>query len=54
MVSVPGTAKDERLRQQVFDNTVLARWLARCSGACTAVWNQTIGLKRGPVAALKP
>jgi TRAP-type C4-dicarboxylate transport system substrate-binding protein len=54
MVSVPGTAKDERLRQQVFDNTVLARWLARCNGACTAVWNQTIGLKRGPVAALKP
>jgi TRAP-type C4-dicarboxylate transport system substrate-binding protein len=54
MLSVPTTAKDERLRQQVFNHTVLTRWLARCNGACAAVWSRTIGRSHNPSAALKP
>jgi len=54
MQSVPTTSDDERLRQQVFNNTVLTRWLARCNGTCTAVWSQTIGRNRSAAAALKP
>ncbi len=43
MVSIQTDAKDEQLRQQIFDATVLPRWLARCGAGCDALWRQTIG-----------
>lgn len=54
MIQVMATAKDERLRQQVFTNTVLPRWLAGCGAACVNVWDQTIGARLKPTAPAKP
>lgn len=54
MVQVVTTANDERLRQQVFTDTVLPRWLAGCGAACVNVWDQTIGAKLKPTAPAKP
>jgi TRAP-type C4-dicarboxylate transport system substrate-binding protein len=54
MVEVAISADDERLRQQVFNGTVLPRWLARCGASCASIWRQTIGAQATPVAPLKP
>lgn len=54
LLQVPATASDERLRQQVFDATVLPRWLARCGTACTDIWRQTIGAHLTPAVPQKP
>jgi TRAP-type C4-dicarboxylate transport system substrate-binding protein len=43
MTQVTTTANDERMRKQVFQSQVLARWLQRCAGRCETLWNQTIG-----------
>ncbi|MDD2881461.1 MAG: TRAP transporter substrate-binding protein [Rhodoferax sp.] len=54
LLQVPATAKDERLRQQVFDAVVLPRWLARCGTACTDIWRQTIGAHLTTAVPQKP
>ena len=50
MVEVPVSAQDERQRQELFQSTVLAKWLQRCGPRCNNVWNQTIGPVRGVMA----
>ncbi len=52
MVEVGVSAQDQRRRQDIFASTVLPRWLQRCNGRCTEVWNQTIGPARGLMAPL--
>lgn len=54
MVQVLTSANDERLRQKVFIDKVMPRWLARCGTACVSVWDQTIGAKLKPTSPLKP
>ena len=54
MVEVPRSAQDEQRRQHIFKDTVLPRWLARCSVRCAEVWNQTIGPARGILAPTVP
>lgn len=41
MTSVALSPADEQLRQTLFTQTVLPRWLARCGTACDAVWAHT-------------
>lgn len=47
MVVVPVSEQDERRRQEIFQQTVLPRWLQRCGARCADIWNQTIGAARG-------
>ena len=47
MVGIALSASDDRRRQEIFNTTVLPRWIARCSVRCAEVWNQTIGPARG-------
>ena len=54
MIQVPTTTNDERLRQQVFNGTVLPRWLERCGANCASVWNHTIGANQNPSMLRKP
>ena len=54
MVAVPLTARDEQRRLDIFNFTVLPRWIARCNVRCADVWNQTIGPARGIPAPSMP
>ncbi|TXT40198.1 MAG: putative transport protein [Comamonadaceae bacterium] len=54
MVTVPTSTEDEHLRKRVFSSVVLPRWLARCNGSCTDIWNKTIGAKPDSGVAPKP
>jgi TRAP-type C4-dicarboxylate transport system substrate-binding protein len=54
MKLVPVSRADEARRQEIFVNSVLARWLQRCHAHCAEVWNQTIGPARGIVAPANP
>ncbi len=54
MVRVQTTAADERLRQKVFTDAVLPRWLARCGAPCAGVWTDTIGPNLAPAGLPKP
>jgi TRAP-type C4-dicarboxylate transport system substrate-binding protein len=47
MVVVPASAADERLRQRIFSETVLPRWLARCGAECAAFWNDHLAPAAG-------
>lgn len=47
MVAVPASAADERLRQRIFSETVLPRWLARCGAGCAAFWNDHLAPAAG-------
>ena len=51
MVVVPVSPQDERSRQEIFQSTVLPRWVQRCGARCAQLWNQTIGPPRGLMAA---
>ncbi len=48
MRQVLTSADDERLRQKMFNSTVLPRWLERCGANCASVWNHTIGANQNP------
>lgn len=50
MVEVARSADDERRRKEIFADTVLPRWLQRCSQRCKDIWDQTIGPAHGIVA----
>jgi len=47
MALVPLSSQDEQQRRTILTNTVLPRWLQRCSMDCAALWNRTIGAARG-------
>lgn len=51
MVVVPVSPQDERRRHEILTTVVLPRWVQRCGGRCTDVWNRTIGPVRGLMAA---
>ena len=51
MVEVARSAEDERRRKEIFAETVLPRWLLRCSQRCKEIWDHTIGPAHGIVAA---
>ena len=40
MVIVPANDADKRLQRQVFQNTVLPRWLLRCGPQCNELWTR--------------
>lgn len=50
MVVLPFSNTDERLRREIFTNTVLPRWLQRCGPHCADIWNQTVGSAQGILA----
>jgi TRAP-type C4-dicarboxylate transport system substrate-binding protein len=50
MALVPESDADERLRRQIFANTVLPRWLQRCGPQCAAIWNRTLARSAGIAA----
>lgn len=54
MRQVPTSAEDERLRQKMFNDSVLPRWLGRCGANCASVWNHTIGANQNPSTLHKP
>lgn len=54
MVQVATSAQDERLRQQIFNDTVLPQWLARCGTSCADLWRKTIGAQRIPPVRQQP
>jgi TRAP-type C4-dicarboxylate transport system substrate-binding protein len=54
MTQVLLSPQDDQLRQEIFSNTVLPRWLARCGPVCRDVWNQTIGPVSGIAAKAAP
>ena len=43
MTEVRETPADARRRREIFESTVLTRWLQRCGPACADTWNQTLG-----------
>jgi TRAP-type C4-dicarboxylate transport system substrate-binding protein len=47
MMEIKPSADDERRRKEVFAAKVLPRWVQRCGTACTAMWNQTLGVSAG-------
>ena len=47
MTAVPATAADERLRQRIFSETVLPRWLSRCGEGCATFWNDHLAPAAG-------
>src|SRR5574343_266800 len=47
MTEVRETPADARRRREIFESTVLTRWLQRCGPACADTWNQTLGPASG-------
>ena len=54
MQVVQPSAEDEVRRKEIFQSTVLPRWLRRCGLQCADLWNQTIGAARGLVVPKVP
>lgn len=54
MTAVPTSPQEEARRKALFAATVLPRWLQRCNGRCTDIWNQTIGVSSGVRASAAP
>lgn len=54
MTQVASSAQDETKRKALFAATVLQRWLQRCNGRCTDIWNQTIAVSSGVRAGTVP
>jgi hypothetical protein len=54
MTKVLSSPQDEDRRKILLESTVLPRWLKRCNGRCTEIWNQTIALSAGIRASASP
>lgn len=53
MTLVEPTAEDLKVRDQVANDVILARWAERCGEECAANWNQTVGSLLGLKAEAK-
>jgi hypothetical protein len=53
MTLVEPSAEDLKIRDQVANDVILARWADRCGEECAENWNQTVGSILGLTAKAK-